>query len=243
MNSSFSLVLLLLLASAIAVIALTYRYALLKAQLPMLVQRELEQWRLAAEFDMQERIRARVDDWRDKETQTILAEAQRDAQRKALTQAHDMFKDWCEQELETLRKEQRALAIREAKSLLAEWKQEQERSIRQDAVHRSQAVTTGKIVEHLVPYLPNFNYNPKDARFIGSPIDFVVFDGLNDEEDDQLRAIVFVEIKTGQSSLTRRERMVRDAIKAGRVRWVEWHASREIQHGGLAGSAAPGLFE
>ena len=230
-------VLLLLVVAMIAIIALIYRYALLKARMPMLVQRELEQWRLAAEFDMQERIRDRVDDWRDKETQAILADAQRDAQREALMQAHQLFKNWCEKELETLRAEQRELAVREAKSLLTEWKQQHERTIRQDAVQRSQSVTTGKIVEHLVPYLPNFTYNPKDARFIGSPVDFVVFDGLNDDDDDQLRNIVFVEIKTGQSSLTRRERMVRDAIKAGRVRWVEWHASREIQQ------TAPGLFE
>jgi predicted Holliday junction resolvase-like endonuclease len=233
MDSISGFVTLLLLAAVITIISLIYRYALLKAQMPVLVQRELEQWRLAAEFEMQERIRARVDDWRDKETQAILADAQRDA----LMQAHELFRDWCEKELEVLRREQRDLAVREAKSLLTEWKQEQERSIRQDAVHRSQAVTTGKVIEHLVPYLPNFNYNPKDARFIGSPIDFVVFDGLNDDEDDQLRAVVFVEIKTGQSSLTRRERMVRDAIKAGRVRWVEWHANREIQQ------TAPGLFE
>jgi predicted Holliday junction resolvase-like endonuclease len=39
------------------------------------------------------------------------------------------------------------------------------------------------------------------------------------------------------SVLTRRERLVRDAIKAGRVRWVEWNANRELQQ------TAPGLFE
>lgn len=233
MDLLFSFVLLLFVAALITIIALIYRHAWLKARMPLLVQGEFDQWRQAAEFEMQERIRARVDDWRDRETQTILAEAQRDA----LMKAHDMFKTWCEKELEALRKEQRDLAIHEAKSMLIEWKQEQERSIRQDAVQRSQAVTTGKVIEHLVPYLPNFNYNPKDARFIGSPVDFIVFDGLNDDEDDQLRNVVFVEIKTGASSLTRRERMVRDAIRAGRVRWVEWHASREIQ------KTAPGLFE
>ena len=112
--------------------------------------------------------------------------------------------------------------------------------IRQAAIQRSQSVTTGKIVEHLVPYLPNFNFNPKDARFLGSPVDFVVFDGLNDDDEDQIRNVVFIEVKTGMSTLTRRERLVRDAIKAGRVRWVEWHASRELQNSALV---TPGLFE
>lgn len=228
----FLFVLLLLLAAMIVIIALIYRYAWMKGRIPVLVQREFNQWKGAAEFEMQERIRSRVEEWRDREMQTILAEAQRDT----LVEAHKLFKDWCEDELEAVRKEQREMALREARNKLTEWMQDQEKNIRQDAVQRSQAVTTGKIVEHLVPYLPNFNYNPKDARFIGSPVDFVVFDGMNDDEDDQL-SIVFIEVKTGMSVLTRRERMVRDAIKAGRVKWVEWHASNELQQ------AAPGMFE
>jgi len=228
----FLFVLLLLLAAMIVIIALIYRYAWMKARIPVLVQREFNQWKGAAEFEMQERIRARVEEWRDRETDTILAEAQRDS----LVEAHKLFKEWCEDELEAVRKEQRELALREARNKLSEWMLDHEKNIRQDAVQRSQAITTGKIVEHLVPYLPNFNYNPKDARFIGSPVDFVVFDGMSDDEDDQL-SIVFVEVKTGMSMLTRRERMVRDAIKAGRVKWVEWHASNELQQ------TAPGMFE
>ncbi len=228
----FLFVLLLLLAAMVAIIALIYRYAWMKARIPVLVQREFNEWKGAAEFEMQERIRSRVEEWRDRETQTILAEAQRDS----LFEAHKLFKEWCEGELEAVRKEQRELALREARHKLSEWMLDHEKNIRQDAIQRSQAVTTGKIVEHLVPYLPNFNYNPKDARFVGSPVDFVVFDGLSDDEDDQL-SIVFVEIKTGMATLTRRERMVRDAIKAGRVKWVEWHASNELQQ------TAPGTFE
>jgi predicted Holliday junction resolvase-like endonuclease len=69
-----------------------------------------------------------------------------------------------------------------------------------------------------VPYLPAFEFNPKDARFLGRPVDFVVFDGL-DEGD--LRQIVFVEVKTGGSKLTSRERLIRDAIRDGRVMWKE----------------------
>ncbi|MDQ3013745.1 MAG: hypothetical protein M3X11_23950 [Acidobacteriota bacterium] len=230
-------VLMLLLAATIAVIVLIYRYAWLKARMPVLVQREFNKWKGAAEFEMQERIRDRVEQWRDREAQTILAEAQRDAQSEAMTRAHQLFRDWCQQEMVNLRREQRDLAEREAQQQLAEWKQKQEQTIRQDAIQRSQSVTTGKIVEHLVPFLPNFNFNPKDARFLGSPVDFVVFDGLNDEDEDHIRNVVFVEVKTGMSALTRRERLVRDAIKAGRVRWVEWNASRELQQ------AVPGLFE
>jgi predicted Holliday junction resolvase-like endonuclease len=40
----------------------------------------------------------------------------------------------------------------------------------------SQAATMGKGSEQLVPYLPHFQWNPKDARFFGAPAGFIVFD-------------------------------------------------------------------
>src|ERR1041385_8912167 len=71
------------------------------------------------------------------------------------------------------------------------WKARYTQTIRQDAVQRSHAVTSGKVHEQLVPYLPEFGFNPKDARFLGSPVDLLVFDGLDDGE---LRRGVFLEI-------------------------------------------------
>jgi predicted Holliday junction resolvase-like endonuclease len=53
---------------------------------------------------------------------------------------------------------------------------------------------------------------------LGSPIDFVVFDGLNDGE---VKGIIFIEVKTGASSLNTRERKIKDAVEAGNVQWVE----------------------
>lgn len=98
------------------------------------------------------------------------------------------------------------------------WKARYTRLLRLDAVQRSQAVTVGKVYEQIVPYLPGFPFNPKDVRFLGTPVDFVVFDGLN---DGQVRRIVFVEVKTAASDLSTRERRVRDAVRAGRVGWDE----------------------
>jgi len=95
------------------------------------------------------------------------------------------------------------------------------RAARKSAVEQSRAVTRGQIYEQLVPYLPEFEFNPKDAQFLGRPVDFVVFDGL-DEGD--LRRIVFVEVKTGVSKLTKRERLVRDAVREGRVEWAQLRA-------------------
>lgn len=94
-----------------------------------------------------------------------------------------------------------------------------EREVRRDAIQRSQAVVTGKVTEQLLPYLPGFEFNPKDVRFLGSPVDLVVFDGLS---NGQLERVVFVEVKTGEATLTKRERQLRETILARRVEWREW---------------------
>jgi len=103
------------------------------------------------------------------------------------------------------------------------WKAWYTRRVRKDAIQRSLAVTTGKVYEQLVPYLPNFPFNPRDVRFLGSPVDFVVFDGLS---DGQVTRIVFVEVKTGAAVLSTRERRVRDAVQEGRI---EWHELRGLE--------------
>lgn len=96
-------------------------------------------------------------------------------------------------------------------------------AIREDAIQRSQAVTAGKVHEQLVPYLPDFDFNPKDARFLGTPVDLVVFDGL---AEGQVRRVVFVEVKTGGAALSARERQVRDVIEAREVEWAELRVAR-----------------
>lgn len=98
------------------------------------------------------------------------------------------------------------------------WKVQYTQAIREDAVQRSQAITAGKVYEQLIPYLPAFPYNPKDVRFLGSPVDLVVFDGL---AAGCVERIVFLEVKTGGAGLTQRERSVRDAIEDGAIEWAE----------------------
>lgn len=111
-----------------------------------------------------------------------------------------------------------AAALLLAALVFVVWKARYTRAVRLDAVQRSLAVTTGKVFEQLVPYLPDFPFNPKDARFLGSPVDFVVFDGLS---DGAVQRVVFVEVKTGDAGLSTRERRVRDAVQDGQVQWLE----------------------
>lgn len=126
---------------------------------------------------------------------------------------------WRERELTRVQRQLEQAAETQARAQLAEWQTRIEGEIRRDAVTRSKGVIAGKVAEHLAPYFDGFPYNPKDARFLGSPVDLVVFDGL---DQGALREIVFVEVKTGASTLTSRERAIRDAVKGGRVRWEEY---------------------
>jgi predicted Holliday junction resolvase-like endonuclease len=119
-------------------------------------------------------------------------------------EATSLFEEWRKYDLEHE-------AGRLASLYTEEWKQKEEENIRRDAVEKSHAVIKGRITEHLLPFFPDFSYNPKDARFLGSPVDFIVFDGL-DEGD--LEKIVFIEVKTGKSgALSPREKMVRRCIE------------------------------
>jgi predicted Holliday junction resolvase-like endonuclease len=144
--------------------------------------------------------------------------------------AHEQYQAWVDAESQHVRTQQLNLARREAAAALEEWKSSSELAIRNDAIQRSQSVILGKVTEHLVPYLPTFTFNPKDARFIGSPIDILVFDGMDEGE---LREIVFIEVKTGPTAaLTKRERQIRDAVRTGRIQWREVRVERIVTQTG-----------
>jgi predicted Holliday junction resolvase-like endonuclease len=226
---------LLLAAAIIVIVVLIYLYASLKAQIPALVQKQSGEWQIRAESELQKRVNLQFQEWREKELRVVKAEAQREIEtfkaeihKEAVTHAQNLYQSWCENQTEFIKKEQREIALKEAETYLARWLHDNEKSIRQDAIQKSQAVTVGKVTEHLVPYLPDFVYNPKDARFIGSPVDFIIFDGLS-SNDGEVEEVVFVEIKTGKSSLSPRERQVKKAIQDCKVRWLELRVNHELQ--------------
>jgi predicted Holliday junction resolvase-like endonuclease len=123
-----------------------------------------------------------------------------------------------EQHIDAVTKEFAQLTIKEAAVQLEKWKTEYEAATRKDAIQKSQSIVMGKVAEHFIPYLESFAYNPKDARFIGAPVDFIVFDGLS---EGQLRQIIFVEVKTNKANLNQREKQIRDVVNAGLVKWEE----------------------
>lgn len=108
------------------------------------------------------------------------------------------------------------LALLRAHLKFEQWKNAYSKQIRRGAISGSQAAVAGRIFERVAPYLPGFGYSPRDVRFLGDPVDFVVFDGLS---EGNLRNVVFVEVKTGEGDLNGNERMVKAAITERRVAW------------------------
>lgn len=106
-----------------------------------------------------------------------------------------------------------------------EWTIKEEMRIRRDAIGKSEAVIKGKVTEHLTPFFPGFPYDPRDARFLGTPVDLIVFDGLS---AGSLASIRFVEVKTGKSgALSKRERHVRECVEKGLVTYEVLHIGSE----------------
>ena len=98
-------------------------------------------------------------------------------------------------------------------------------SLREDAVKQSRAVLSGQFSEQIAPYLPDFPFKPTEARFIGKPIDFVVFKGMDEKN---INEVVFVEVKSGQSRLSGVEKTLKSAIENKKITWHEYKVPDEI---------------
>lgn len=91
------------------------------------------------------------------------------------------------------------------------------------SVNTSRAVLKGKMAEQMAPIMPEFQYLPSDAKFLGDPVDYVVFDGYTDLRDGEGRAedieVVLIDIKSGGARLTKGQQAIAQAIRDGRVRF------------------------
>ncbi|GAB4442142.1 MAG: hypothetical protein OHK0011_24550 [Turneriella sp.] len=83
----------------------------------------------------------------------------------------------------------------------------------------------GTFSEQPAAYLPDFPFDPTEARFIGKPVDFVVFRGLS---AGVVGEVVFVKVQSGKSRLNRNESSIWNAVTTGRVSFFEYRAPAGI---------------
>lgn len=77
----------------------------------------------------------------------------------------------------------------------------------------SQSVKYGKLTEQWIPFAEQFPHAAERFRFIGNPIDGIVF------EDEK---IVFCEFKTASSSLNSTQKKIRELVENKMVEWLEF---------------------
>jgi len=89
---------------------------------------------------------------------------------------------------------------------------------RKDTAARQRSIIKGDISEIIAPWSMNAVDSVKELKFLGNPIDFVGFKGLDGEEEIEIK---FIEVKSGKSRLNKNQRRIRDAVIAKRIEWVE----------------------
>lgn len=91
------------------------------------------------------------------------------------------------------------------------------------SVNTSRAVLKGKMAEQFAPILPEFQYLPSDAKFLGDPVDYVVFDGYTDFRDGDGTAddieVILLDIKSGGARLSKGQQAIAQAVREGRLRF------------------------
>lgn len=101
---------------------------------------------------------------------------------------------------------------------------------RKDSIKRQRSILKGQATEQLAPYI-NPNYNPKDYKFMGDPIDYIIFDGMSDlnEKEDIVNKIIFMDIKTGTSRLNKVQKKIKEAIDDGRIEFQLYRPEQDIK--------------
>ena len=116
----------------------------------------------------------------------------------------------------------RRIGMRQGRKLeAAEWEGRKLEGIVKARLKQSRAVLGGLVSEQIAPLLPDFPFDVGDCRFIGKPVDFIVFRGMNEQK---ISEVIFLEVKSGVSkNLNQQEKRLREVIQAGRVRWVQYN--------------------
>ena len=78
----------------------------------------------------------------------------------------------------------------------------------------TKAVNIGKNLEKVLPTMRDFKWTVPDSKFLGDPIDLIIFNGLS---INKVKSINFIEVKSGKAGLNNHQKSIRDAIEEQKV--------------------------
>lgn len=116
--------------------------------------------------------------------------------------------------LDTIEAKNVALGLKEEKFA------EKEGKMREVAAERGRKKVGTAIQKLIVPEISRLKLNPYDIKLITHPIDYVVFDGMNDND---LKKIIFLSSRTKSPDLSSLRRQIEKAV---RDKQFEWQVAR-----------------
>jgi predicted Holliday junction resolvase-like endonuclease len=82
------------------------------------------------------------------------------------------------------------------------------------------SVNIGFILERLAPTMGSFRFKHNDCRSLFDPIDYVIFEGL--AEKGRVDKIFFIDIKTGNAKLNKRQKEIKTVINSKKVNFKKF---------------------
>lgn len=99
---------------------------------------------------------------------------------------------------------------------------EAEKRAREDSIKRQSSIIKGDQLATLAPLFMENVDSISEVKYLGGVVDYIGFKGLDKEDEIDIN---FIEVKSGKSSLTKKQRRVKEAVLAKRVKWVEVRAN------------------
>ena len=91
-----------------------------------------------------------------------------------------------------------------------EW-QEKLNSLRKEIADKQRSGIKGKVTEMFAPYLEGFPVKASECKFLGDPIDYVAFEGL---DDCDIKRIHFIDVKADTSELKKHQRQIKELVES-----------------------------
>lgn len=99
---------------------------------------------------------------------------------------------------------------------------ERRRAIPQVSEVKAKAVNIGFILERIAPCMKGFCFERNDCRSLFDPIDYLIFEGLS--KKGSVSKILFVDIKTGGATLSKKQKEIWGLIEHKKVSWETYEA-------------------
>lgn len=114
-------------------------------------------------------------------------------------------------------------------SQVQEWKTRELYAVRRDALDRSRPEVARRVGSAIAGWTHSFPFLQEDARFIGHPIDYLVFEGyreLRAKHEQQITCVTFVRARE-EARDDPDGRLVEECVRLGRVEWLTLEVGRQ----------------